>query len=147
MMLYLTTKLSENMKKHAGKIINLKMQVMVTYRHFAGKHGIWKRVTEHVASVQWLDKQQTRNFYLLTHSLLLPLSCFFSIASCSRSLLRSIAKLESYKRASFSTNQHVIRGKAFKNNMMKFVKWHVNYFRFQHWLSYTVRLLLRLLAA
>ena len=52
MMLYLTTKLSENMKKNAGKIINLKMQVMVTYECFAGKRGIWKRVTEHVASVQ-----------------------------------------------------------------------------------------------
>ena len=34
------------MKKNDGKMINLKMQVMVIYRSFSGKHGIWKQVSE-----------------------------------------------------------------------------------------------------
>ena len=33
-----------------------------------------------------------------------------------------VKRQENYKRASFSTNQHVMQGNAFKNNMMKFVK-------------------------
>ena len=34
------------MKKNAGKMINLEMQVMVIYRSFSGKHRVWKLVTE-----------------------------------------------------------------------------------------------------
>ena len=63
-------------------------------------------------------------FNLIPHPLLLPLSYFF-LVGCGRSLARSNAKRESYRRVSFSTNQHG-QGKAFRNNMMKFVKWHVN---------------------
>ena len=87
---------------------------MVIYRSFSGKHGIWKRVTEHVASVQWLDKQLTRDFNLLTNSLVLTLLCFFS-AGLSWSLIRSNGKQERYGRAAFWTNQHVKQGKAFIN--------------------------------
>ena len=34
------------MKKNAGKIIILKMQVMVIYRSFSGKNRVWKLVTQ-----------------------------------------------------------------------------------------------------
>ena len=88
---------------------------MVIYRSFSGKHGIWKRVTEHVASVQWLDKQLTRDFNLLTNSLVLALLCFFFAAGLSWSLIRSNTEQERYGRAAFLTNQHVKQGKAFIN--------------------------------
>ena len=65
-----------------------------------------------VASVQWLGKQLTRDFNLLPRSLLLPLS---SSSCCSSSRIRSNVKQENYRRASFSTKQHVKQGKAYTN--------------------------------
>lgn len=65
-----------------------------------------------VASVQWLDKQLTRDFNLLPQRLLLPLS---SSSCCSSSRIRSNVKQENYRRASLSTKQLVKQGKAYTN--------------------------------